>query len=162
MNRWFFLSFGAVVVGVVILAGRLADHVGRHPLLVMAGLGACGGTIVLMMAQDFLFLFLGGGFIALSGGLYASASWALATDLAPKQNQALYLGLANGATVIGSLSGRLGGPLIDGLNYIANNDQIGYLSAFFLAALFFAGSSITVLKIPRHKGRIVPKIILVS
>jgi hypothetical protein len=61
------------------------------------------------------------------------------------------LALANAATVLGSIGGRLGGPLIDGLNQIVGTVALGYLVVFGIAALFFAGSSAVILKIPEHK-----------
>jgi MFS family permease len=89
-----------------------------------------------------------GGFIAIGAGIFSSASWSLATNIAPKGDSALYLGLANAATVLGSATGRLGGPLIDGLNQLSNTTTLGYLTVFGLAALFFVGSSVAVWKIP--------------
>lgn len=65
----------------------------------------------------------------------------------PENEGALYLALANGATVLGSIGGRLGGPVIDGLNQFLESDTTGYLIVFAIAALFFAASSLVILKI---------------
>jgi hypothetical protein len=94
-----------------------------------------------------MLLFVAGGLIAVGAGIFASASWALATDLAPTGEGAQYLGLANVATVLGSIGGRLGGPLIDGVNQLAGSVALGYTVVFAIAALFFAGSSLAVLMI---------------
>jgi MFS family permease len=137
-------------LGVFVLAlpaGAVADRIGRRPILVTAGLLAATGAIFFIIWRDLNLLFIGGGLIALAAGIFASASWALATDLVPDTKGALYLGLANGATVVGSIGGRLGGPLIDGLNRLMGTVTLGYLVVFGIAALFFVGSSVVVLKI---------------
>ena len=50
--------------------------------------------------------------------------------------------------MVGSIGGRLGGPLIDGVNQLNGTVTTGYLLVFGIAALFFVGSSAVVLKIP--------------
>jgi MFS family permease len=146
------LLLGAGVFLLVLPAGAVADRIGRRPLLIAAGLLAAAGAILFIFLRDINLLFVAGGLIAGGAGIFASASWALATDIVPKGEGALYLGLANAATVLGSISGRLGGPLIDGLNQ-ATGSAVGYLVIFGLAALFFIGSSVVVLKIPGQGSR---------
>jgi MFS family permease len=141
------LLLGAGVFILVLPAGAIADRIGRRPLLIVAGLLAAAGAILFILLRDINLLFIAGGLIAGGAGIFASASWALATDIVPKSEGALYLGLANIATVLGSISGRLGGPLIDGVNQLSGTTTLGYLVVFGLAALFFAGSSAVVLKI---------------
>ena len=137
-------------VGVFVLAlpaGAVADRLGRRPLLVGAGLMAAGGAVLFVFFRDISVLFVAGGLIAAGAGIFASASWALATDLVPGSQGAQYLALANAATVLGSIGGRMGGPLIDGVNQLAGTVALGYVVVFGIAALFFAGSSLVVLKI---------------
>lgn len=145
------LVLGAGVFLLVLPAGAIADRVGRRPLLVIAGLLAAVGAVLFIFVRDVNLLFVAGGFIAAGAGIFASASWALATDIVPQGEGALYLGLANIATVVGSITGRLGGPLIDGLNTLTGTTTVGYLVVFGLAALFFVGSSVVVLKIEERK-----------
>jgi hypothetical protein len=121
--------------------------------LITAGLLGATGAVLFIFLRDLNLLFIAGGLIAGGAGIFASASWALATGIVPKGEGALYLGLANIATVLGSISGRLGGLLIDGLNHLTGTTTIGYLVVFGLAALFFAGSSAVVLKIPAQRSR---------
>ncbi len=141
------LVIGAGVFLLVLPAGVMADRIGRRPLLIVAGLLAAFGAVAFLFLRDLSLLFMAGGLIAIGAGIFASTSWALATDIVPKGEGALYLGLANAATVVGSAAGRLGGPLIDGLNHLTNTLTVGYLVVFGLAALFFVGSSVAVLKI---------------
>lgn len=141
------LLLGVGVLLLVLPAGLLADRIGRRPLLVLAGLLACTGAAMFVFGRDLPWLFAAGGLIAAGAGIFSSASWSLATNLAPSSEGALYLGLANAATIVGSATGRLGGPLIDGVNYLSGTSTGGYLLVFGLAALLFAGSSLAVLKI---------------
>jgi MFS family permease len=142
-----FLVLGGGLFLLALPAGAVADRIGRRPLLVGAGLSAAAGTMIFVLSRDIMLLFVAGGLIAVGAGIFASASWALATDLAPTGEGAQYLGLANVATVLGSISGRLGGPLIDGVNQLAGSVALGYTLVFAIAALFFAGSSLAVLMI---------------
>lgn len=141
------LLLGVGVLLLVLPAGLMADRIGRRPLLVLAGLLAAMGAAMFAFEPGLNWLFVAGGLIAAGAGIFSSASWSLATNLAPHREGALYLGLANAATVLGSAIGRLGGPLIDGVNYLSDTSTGGYLLVFGLAALLFVGSSLAVLKI---------------
>ena len=156
-GRYFFPVAAAGVFLLVLGSGLMADRLGRRPMLITAGLLACAGTLLLTLTADLRLLLAGGGLIIAGAALFATASWALATDIVANNEGAFYLGIANGATVLGSIGGRLGGPLIDGINQISDDSRLGYLIVFCLAALFFAGSSAVVLKIPtvlRPKARL--------
>ena len=147
LNSRLFLIMGIGVFLLTLPAGALADRIGRQPLLLVAGLMAASGATFLILVRNPDLLFIAVGLIGSGAGIFASTNWALATDLAPKNQGALYLGLANGATVVGSIGGRLGGLLIDGLNQLGGTST-GYLVVFEIAVLFFIGSSVVVLKIP--------------
>jgi MFS family permease len=148
LNSRLFLLMGIGVFLLTLPAGALADRMGRQPLLLVAGLMAASGATFLIFVRNPDLLFIAVGLIGGGAGIFASTNWALATDLVPQNQGALYLGLANGATVIGSIGGRLGGPLIDGVNQLNGTVATGYLVVFGIATLFFAGSSAVVLKIP--------------
>lgn len=148
LSSQLFLFLGVGVFLLALPAGAVADRVGRRPLLIGAGLMAASGASLFIFRSELELLFIAGGLIGGAAGIYASASWALVTDVAPKGEGAFYLGLANGATVLGSISGRMGGPVIDGVNYLTGAIMPGYLVVFGIAALFFLGSSLIVLKIP--------------
>jgi MFS family permease len=147
LSSQLFIILGIGVFLLALPAGAVADRFGRRPLLITAGLTASCGATIFIFGRDLPLLFGAGALIAGGAGIFASASWALATDLVPKNQGALYLALANGATVLGSIGGRLGGPLIDGLNRLFGTVTAGYLVVFAIAALFFAASSLVVLKI---------------
>jgi MFS family permease len=134
-------------------AGAAADHLGRRPLLGAAGILAAVGAILFIIWGDLTTLFVAAGLIAAGAGIFSGASWALATDLAPPGEGAQSLALANAATVVGSIGGRLGGPLIDGLNHLTGSSTAGYMAVFALAALGFVASSVVVVKIGKSRDR---------
>jgi MFS family permease len=142
---------GAGVLILALPAGAVADRIGRRPILIAAGIMAATGATGFIFTRDLFLLFVAGGLIAAGTGIFASASWALATDLAPLSQGALYLALANSATVVGSIGGRLGGPVIDGVNQLLDTAALGYMVVFAISALFFLGSSLVVLKMPERK-----------
>jgi MFS family permease len=141
------LVLGAGVLALVLPAGAIADRVGRRPLLIFAGLLAAAGALMFVGLADLDWLFLAGGLIAGGAGIFASASWSLVTNIVPDDESALYLGLANAATICGSVAGRMGGPVIDGLNQLTGSTTIGYLVVFGLATFCFIASGAVVLKI---------------
>lgn len=145
-NGWLIIG-GGVALLLVLLAGVMADRLGRRPLLIAAGALAASGSLLLIFVRDVTGLLAATTLVVGGASIFISASWALATDLTPQAQGALYLGIANGATVIGSISGRLGGPLIDGVNQLTHTTHLGYSLVFGIAALCFAGSSLVVAKI---------------
>jgi MFS family permease len=147
LSSHLFILLGVGVFILALPAGAIADRIGRRPIVLLAGWMAAAGVVLFMVWRDLNLLFIAGGLIAGGAGIFAGASWALATDLAPKDEGALYLALANTATALGSIGGRLGGPLIDGVNQLLGTTTSGYLVVYSIAALFFAGSSLIVFKI---------------
>jgi MFS family permease len=151
LGQWGGILLGVAILGLVLSAGALSDRLGRRPLLAVAGLLGTGGALLPVVERDLGILLVAGGLVGGAVALFAGASWSLVTGLVPDKKRALYLGLANGATVVGSIGGRLGGPLIDGLNYATGTTTVGYLAVFVITALFFGGSSLVLLNLPDSK-----------
>jgi MFS family permease len=139
-------------VGVLVLslpAGRLADRLGRRPLVLAAGLLAAAGTGVILVARSQPLLFLAGAMLGVAVGAWQSANWALITDIVPAAHAARYLGLANIATAGGSLVGRSAGALlVDPLNRLADSQSVGYLALYSLTLVMFLLSAWAVRRIP--------------
>ncbi len=68
-------------------------------------------------------------------GLFITANWALANQLAPAAEVGKYMGLTNLATAGSGALGRLEGPLIDVLNNAYPGVFAGYLMLFILGAV---------------------------
>ncbi|MCB0193008.1 MAG: MFS transporter [Anaerolineae bacterium] len=143
MSSRLLIVLGTGIFAIALPAGMLVDRIGRRPLLMAAGVLAAVGGAILIVGQSLAFTFVGCGLIAVGAGIYASASWALATTLIPTAEGAFYLALANSVIIVGSAGGRLGGPLIDGLNWLFGTVALGYQVVFAIATVFFAGSALT-------------------
>ena len=136
-------------VGPSLPAGRLADRLGRRPLVLAAGLLAAAGTGVILVARSPALLFLAGAMLGVAVGAWQSANWALITDIVPAAHAARYLGLANIATAGGSLVGRSAGALlVDPLNRLAGSQSVGYLALYSLTLVMFLLSAWAVRRIP--------------
>jgi len=123
--------------------GYLADRIGRKRLVMLAGLVAAAGTVVLLFASTMPVVIVGGCIIGLGAGTFMATNWALGTDLAPKQDAGRYLGISNlagaGAGIVGA---GLGGPMADFFNGL--RPGLGYLVIFALYAALFVLSSLTL------------------
>ncbi len=132
------LTLGLGVLIMSIPAGRLADRVGRRPIVIASGLVAAAGTSLLLVVRSQSGLIVIGALLGAAVGTWLSANWALLTDLVPSARPALYLGIANIATAGGSLVSRFAGALlIDPINRITQSRASGYLSLYALAVLAF-------------------------
>ncbi len=136
---------GIAVLLISLPIGYLADRVGRKPILVISGLGAFLGIILLPFARSYLELLACGGFLGLSAGAFVTVGWALATDIVPKEEAGRYLGVTNLATAGGSAIARLGGTLVDFFNTLSAG--MGYTVIFILDGLCFVLATLSILKV---------------
>jgi MFS family permease len=120
-----------------LLGGRLGDRLkgGHKPVLFLAGGISAAGYLLIMQARTPLSLLLFGGLLGVGLGLFLTANWALANQLAPPQSAWKYLGLTNLATAGAAALARLGGPLIDLGNNLNPGAFWGYTGMFLLGML---------------------------
>ncbi len=113
-----------LVVGVFNLfaavpSGWLADKVGKKLLIAVSGLLGALGTLVVVLAGDMTLIYVGGCVIGAGVGLFYSASWALGTELVPRERAGAFLGLSNLAGAgAGAVGAYIGGPIADQLSYV--------------------------------------------
>ena len=124
-----------------ILAGYLADRVGRKPLHVVAAILVAVGSLLMMTATTPTAVLIFGSIVGAGIGLFITANWALANDLAPAGEAGKFLGLTNLATAGASAASRLAGPGIDALNAWQPGAFLGY------AALFSVGGALALLSL---------------
>ena len=143
---------GGTLVVLALLAGWLSDRFGRKPVMLIAGLVAFAGTVLLLFVREKPLIIIAGAIIGMAIGAFLSANWALATDIVQRQEAARYLGIANIATCIGSGGARLlGGMLIDPINRALGSSSSGYLLLFALAAVCFLVSALVIIPLPNKK-----------
>ncbi len=153
-----YLAKLSVVLGGAILlaalpAGRLADRVGRRPLVVFSCLLASLGTLLVVLLREPNWLFVAGAFVGIGAGIYLAANFAQLTDIVPAKEAGRFLGLANIAGAAGGAVARLlGGFLIDPINRLSGSQSAGYLSLYAVAAFLFAASAWAAWKLPAASG----------
>lgn len=86
-------AFG--VLTTLVLAGRISDDVGRRPVLLVALGTLLGTTVLFMVADSVVWLFVARGLQGLATGLALSAASAALLDLHPRRDPA-GVGLTNG------------------------------------------------------------------
>lgn len=143
-----------VVLGVTLAvvsfpAGWLADRIGRKPLAIAAGPISAAGVGVLLIGRDLPLIIAAGAVVGFGAGIFITSSWALITDIVPRDEAARYLGVANIATAGGSALARfLGAVLIDSLNLASGTRSAGYLALCGIAAAFFLLGTLAILRMP--------------
>lgn len=140
---------GAALALVALPAGWLSDRVGRKPLVIVAGVLASLGTVLLILSRDVSLLIVAAVLVGLGVGMFLGANWALVTDIVPREEAARYLGIANIASAGGSALARiLGGAVIDPFNAALGSSTAGYLVVYSIAALGFLCSAFVIIPLP--------------
>ncbi|MCL2149778.1 MAG: MFS transporter [Dehalococcoidia bacterium] len=143
-------GFLGVAIAVVALgaypAGRLVDRFPRQKVSAMAaGLGALGIILIMILPKEYHLILIPAGLIGAALVVFATANWALATDLAVPGEEARYLGLANMATAGGAALARLIGPVIDFFN--ARSPNQGYQVMLGVCVVYFVMGGLILLKV---------------
>jgi MFS family permease len=123
------------LIGFSILAGYLSDRFGRKPMHVIATFLVAVGSVLMTTADSSTSILIFGSIIGAGIGLFVSANWALANDLAPQGQAGKFLGLTNLATAGAGALSRLAGPGIDWINGLRPGAHLGYTALFAGTAL---------------------------
>ena len=140
------LALMAFAVG----AGWLCDQWGRRRVQALSGLIGGAGALLLLAAQTPTQLLIYGSVLGAGIGIFLTANWALANDLAPAAQAGKFLGLTNLATAGAGAVGRLEGPLIDWLNGARPGEWWGWTMLFTLGAVCMLVSTVLLVKIPER------------
>jgi MFS family permease len=170
------------VVGIVVLlailvtwpAARLSDRIGRRPLIVIGGLIASAGTLVLLFAgyqwvpgvllsplagllglPDLAAQTLLAGILVGAGlGSFLSVDWAFITDVIPRDQAGLFFGFSNIATAgAGVIARFLAGRLLDTFNAgpPVLNLPGGYPVIFGVFVVWLLSGTLLILKVPEKR-----------
>jgi MFS family permease len=140
---------GLAVLLVVLPAGYLADRFGRQRLNVLSAVIGAIGTALMLTVSSFNELVIFGAIVGVAVGIFMSANWALAMDLIPVAEAALFLGLTNLATAGAGAAAGLLGPMIDVVNRGAPGQ--GYSALFALSALMWLLGGIILARLPLRR-----------
>ncbi|MHB8105146.1 MAG: MFS transporter, partial [Dehalococcoidales bacterium] len=139
------------VVGMLVVvwpAGYLSDKIGRKLLTAISGLLGAIGIGVIALSHEYNTILWAAGIIGVAMGIFNSTNWALATDFAPKNEEARYLGIANMATAGGAVLARVIGPAIDFFN---NRSALsGYTFMLMACVVYFVAGAALVIGIRKR------------
>src|SRR3954447_10953113 len=93
-------AFG--VLAALVLAGRISDEAGRRPVLLVALTALMGATVLFMVADSVVWLFMARGVQGVATGLALGAASAALLDLHPRRDPA-GVGLTNGIVSAGGM-----------------------------------------------------------
>ncbi len=129
---------GLFMLLVALPSGWLADRVSRRLLMLMAGLVAAVGTLIVVLIPQVMAVYGGSALVGVGMGVYYAASWALGTAIVPKDRAGQFLGLSNLAGAgAGAIGAYIGGPLADRMSYTLLMGIYGFL--FLVSALPLLG-----------------------
>jgi MFS family permease len=121
--------------------GWLGDRIGHMRVSLLASLFGFLGCMLMILARTPETLLIFGSIFGVGIGLFLTANWALANELAPQAEAGKFMGLTNLATAGAAAVGRLEGPLIDALNNANPGAWLGYMGLFLIGAVCILGSA---------------------
>jgi MFS family permease len=143
-----------MVVGVVILlaalaSGWLGDRFGHKRMVLISGIVATVGTIVLLLTTSLAIIYVGGCLVGGATGLFFTANWALGTRLVPKEEAGRYLGISNLAGAgAGAVGAYIGGPIADFFTTnVPGVPGLGYVLVFAIYGILFFLSVIALTQV---------------
>jgi MFS family permease len=135
------LILGVCVILFGMAAGWLSDLFDRRWLTFISGLLGAFGVAVMVLGTTQAMMYVAAVFVGLAYALFNVASWALGTDIIPRERAGEFLGLQNLAGAgAGAIGAYIGGSIADSSGYVL-------LMAMF-AVLFLASSAATLLVRP--------------
>ncbi|HUS85174.1 MAG TPA: MFS transporter [Anaerolineales bacterium] len=110
---------GIFILLTAIPSGWLSDRFGKKPLIVVSGLLAVIGTVIVVLAPDMDVILVGACLIGSGVGFFYSANWALGTEIVPADRAGQFFGVANLAGAgAGAVGAYIGGPIADANSFV--------------------------------------------
>jgi len=128
------LVLGVCVILFGLLAGWLCDRIDRRLLTVSSGLIGALGVGIMVIGQTQPLMYVASIFIGMAYAIFSVASWALGTDIIPKERSGEFLGLQNIAGAgAGAIGAYIGGAIADASGYVLLMSMFGVM--FLLASV---------------------------
>jgi len=128
------LAISLVIFSVA--AGWLTDRYGPQSVLIAASIFAAIGSGLIVFSDNLTQVKIFGSVLGAGIGLFLTANWALASQLAPKNEAGKFLGLTNLATAGASAASKLFGIPIDWVNRAFPGKYLGYNLLFISGSVF--------------------------
>jgi len=135
------------LVAFSLVGGWLGDRLGHKRVTYLACLVGGSGCFLLLWATTPGLLLAFGIIFGIGIGLFLTANWALANELAPPAEAGKFLGLTNLATAGAGAIGRLEGPFIDLLNNARPGAWWGYAGLFLAGTVCIGVSALLLTKV---------------
>ena len=135
------------LVAFSLVGGWLGDRLGHKRVTYLACLVGGLGCFLLLWASTPGLLLAFGIVFGIGIGLFLTANWALANELAPPAEAGKFLGLTNLATAGAGAIGRLEGPFIDLLNNARPGAWWGYAGLFLAGTVCIAISALLLTRV---------------
>ncbi len=135
------------LVAFSLVGGWLGDRLGHKRVTYLACLMGGLGCFLLLWANSPGRLLVFGIIFGIGIGLFLTANWALANELAPPAEAGKFLGLTNLATAGAGAIGRLEGPFIDLLNNARPGSWWGYAGLFLVGTVCIAISALLLTRV---------------
>lgn len=127
---------GIFILLTAIPSGWLADRVGKKLLITVAGILAAIGTGIVVLSPSLSIIYIGACTIGAGVGLFYSSSWALGTEIVPRDRAGQFLGISNLAGAgAGAVGAYIGGPIADSASYVLLMSIYGVVMLLSIAAI---------------------------
>lgn len=132
------MVLGGFVVIFGLIAGWLSDRFDRRLLTFLSGLIGAAGVAVMVVGPNISLMYVAAAVIGLAYALFNVASWALGTDIIPKERAGEYLGLQNLAGAgAGAIGAYIGGVIADASGYVLMMAMFGVMFLLSAGAALF-------------------------
>jgi MFS family permease len=132
------MVLGGFVILFSLITGWLADRFDRRLLTALSGIIGAVGAAVMVFGQNITMMYVAAAIIGLSYALFNVASWALGTDIIPKERAGEFLGLQNLAGAgAGAIGAYIGGVIADQSGYILMMAMFGVMFLLSSVATIF-------------------------
>lgn len=132
------MVLGGFVIVFGLVAGWLADRFDRRLLTFLSGLIGAVGVLVMVLGPNIPMMYVAAAIIGLSYALFNVASWALGTDIIPRERAGEYLGLQNLAGAgAGAIGAYIGGVIADSSGYMLMMAMFGVMFLLSAGAALF-------------------------
>jgi MFS family permease len=136
------LVLGAFVILFGLVAGWLSDRFDRRMLTAVSGIIGAIGVAFMVFGGNVTLMYVAAAIIGLAYALFNVASWALGTDIIPKERAGEFLGLQNLAGAgAGAIGAYIGGVIADQSGYILMMAMFGVMFLLASAAAIFIRTS---------------------
>ncbi len=132
------MVLGGFVILFSLITGWLADRYSRRLLTALSGIIGAVGAAVMVFGQNITMMYVAAAIIGLSYALFNVASWALGTDIIPRERAGEFLGLQNLAGAgAGAIGAYIGGVIADQSGYVLMMAMFGVMFLLSSVATIF-------------------------